>query len=179
MVISPELLQQAVLSLNLSRQHDPLPHLRSLCAFLQRHAGQHLRGLRLDLECWLVVEEEAKLLISAGVSACAAFLEQLVLHKIMPLSWVAGMVRLRSLWLHGEGDLMVLADLTHLTLLEQLHLTSEDDDVRLAPETALPPSLTFLSMKLRNPTGEALPPQVGLLCFGKREGGEGRGHSCT
>jgi hypothetical protein len=186
-VVSPALLQQAEVSLTFGPDRDYLPRLRSLCAFLQRHAGQHLRGLRLDLDHW-PIKEEAALLIAAGVSACAASLEELALqHFTMPVSVVAGMVRLRSLCVHGHAGVSLGADLTPLTRLEQLRLTSGIEG--FDPGVALPPSLTFLRMVLQNPTDHALPPQVtepvedhgescGQLAFGGvwRQGSE---HSRT
>jgi hypothetical protein len=162
-VVSPALLQQDEVSLEFYNTHDSLARLRSLCAFLQRRAGQHLRRLRLKI-MHLSVGREDELLIAAGLSACAASLEELVLRDIsLPTTWVAGMACLRSLCLHGEAHLSVAADLTPLTRLEQLRLNSGIRGVCLEPSAALPPSLTFLFVQLQNPPDHALPPQVRLL----------------
>jgi ribosomal protein L30/L7E len=169
LLVSPALLQQAEVSLTFRR--NSLPRLRSLCGFLQRHAGQHLRALRLEIMHSLV-EREDELMIAAGVSACAVSLEELVLGDIsMPVSWVAGMARLRRLCLHREDDLSLAADLTPLTRLERLRLNSMVGDVRLESCVALPPSLTFLLLKPNYQPDRALPPQVRLLGVSDQLGG--------
>lgn len=81
---SPALLQQAEMYLTVGNT-DHLPRLRSLCAFLQRHAGQHLRSLHLNIYSFLKGSGDGAL-VAANVSACAALEKPTLRHMPMPIS---------------------------------------------------------------------------------------------
>ena len=132
-----------------------LPRLRSLCEWLTRRAGRHIRRLHLELGGPDAIhtheEPEALVLLAASLTACNSMTE---LHltglsiRRLPLGpWLA-LASLRHIRIHSGGHMSISGSLRSLSALESLELEPEEREfgIRFTPEARLPVSLTRLCL---------------------------------